>query len=85
MARSPISSASGQPNNIDFRIKLGSSLLGLSSVTNTTSAYFLAAFPINSLLTLSRSPPAPMIINNRPITCGRIALSAVLTASGVWA
>ena len=51
----------------------------------TISACSAAAAPIRGRLPRSRSPPAPKTTASRPITCGRIALSAVASASGVWA
>ena len=67
------------------RIAAGSSVRGLSSVTKTTSAAAAAAAPISGRLPRSRSPPAPKTTSSRPMTCGRSAVSAVVSASGVWA
>ena len=58
-ARSPASTPPGQPASTAARIAAGSSLRGLSSVTQARSARRAQAAPISGRLPGSRSPPAP--------------------------
>ena len=66
----------GQPARIARRIAAGSSLRGLSSVTNTRSARAAAMRPISGRLPGSRSPPQPNSAIRRPAACGRSASRA---------
>src|SRR5438552_1915239 len=68
------------PPMTSARIRAGSSLRGLSSVTITTSESAVATLPISGLLPWSRSPPAPKTMISRPppslATCGLSAAIA---------
>ena len=59
--------APGQASRIARRIAAGSSLRGLSSVTNTRSARAAAIAPISGRLPRSRSPPQPNTHDQAPL------------------
>src|SRR5260221_993064 len=83
-SRRPATSvAPAAPAMMSARMRPGSSLRGLSSVTMTTSDKAVATRPICGRLPWSRSPPAPNTVINRPSTWGRSAAMAASSASGV--
>jgi hypothetical protein len=76
---------SGTPASTACRMAAGFSVRGLSSVTITRSARWLAIAPMIGRLPGSRSPPQPKITISLPRTAGRSAWSACSSASGLWA